>query len=144
MFTRLIVLAALALALSANIVSAQFPGVAQDLLARGRMDYAQPVDGPADVYIGSIRMEPGGRYGGWHTHPGPVLVIVTAGELAVYGPDNCRTVYTAGSAYIAEPDTLYDLRNETAEFVDLYFAGIVRAGEPATVLAGAPAVDCAP
>jgi len=134
--------AALAIAFSVGIVSAQFPGVTQEVLGRGRLDFSDVLGGPADVYVGSIRMDPGSTYGGWHTHPGVVWVVVNAGELSVYGPDGCRAAYGAGSAYVAEPDTLYDLRNETASTVELAFAGVIRAGQPATSLAEAPTAKC--
>ena len=115
------------------------PGVTQEVLARGTVEYAAAVDGPATVYIGSVELAPGSRYGDWHTHPGPVWVVVTSGELALYGPDGCRGSYPAGAAYLAEPNTLYDLRNETTEPLRLYFSGIIPAGQPPTLPASPPA-----
>jgi hypothetical protein len=138
-------LVALAVLASADTAAAQqpTPGVAQEVLARGRADEADAVNGPADVYIGSIQLLPGVSYAGWHSHPGPVWVVVTLGELAVYGPDNCRTAYAAGSAYLAQPAAAYDLRNEGSEPVVLFFSGVIPAGQPATVQAAAPATTCA-
>ena len=137
-------LAAVVLAASVSTVSGQqpTPGVAQEVLARGHADQADVVDGPADVYIGSIQLLPGASYAGWHTHPGPVWVVVTTGELAVYGPDTCKTVYAAGAAYLAEPATTYDLRNESTEPTVLFFSGVIPAGQPPTAQAAAPATSC--
>src|SRR5919204_2119877 len=104
------------------------PGVAQEVLGRGRAEQAEAVGGPADVYVGSIQLLPGASYAGWHTHPGPVWVIVSVGKLAVYGPDSCRTAYPAGSAYLAQPDTAYDLRNEGVSPTVLFFSGVIPAG----------------
>jgi hypothetical protein len=135
-------LAALLLAASVGTAAGQqqsTPGVAQEVLARGHTDQADVVDGPADVYIGSVQLLPGASYAGWHTHPGPVWVVVSTGELAVYGPDTCRTVYAAGSAYLAEPATAYDLRNESSAPTLLFFSGVIPAGQPPTVQAAAPA-----
>lgn len=140
---RSVALGVVAVALLLDTAHAQFPGVTQDVTARGRVDYTDAVGGPADVYVGWIRMDPGSTYGGWHTHPGPVWVALTAGELAVYGPDACRTLYLAGDAYIAEANTLYDLRNESSEPVELWFAGIIPAGQPPTVLGDGPQETCA-
>jgi quercetin dioxygenase-like cupin family protein len=42
--------------------------------------------GPRDMLVTSITVEPGGSFG-WHTHPGPVLVAVSKGTLAVYQAD---------------------------------------------------------
>ena len=118
------------------------PPVAQELLARGHTDQADEVGGPADVYIGSIQLLPGASYAGWHTHPGPVWVVVNTGELTVYGPDNCPTVYAAGSAYLAQPDTIYDLRNEGSDPTLLFFSGVIPAGQPPTAPASAPTTTC--
>ncbi len=135
--------AVFALVVTTTTVSAQqTPGVAQEVLARGRADQAAAVDGPADVYIGSIQLLPGVSYAGWHSHPGPVWVVVTVGDLAVYGPDNCRTAYTAGSAYLAETATPYDLRNEGTEPTVLFFSGVIPAGQPPTIQAAAPTAVC--
>lgn len=47
-----------------------------------------------------ITVQPGARFP-WHTHPGPVLVAVTAGELTyVYADDCVQRPYPAGSAFV--------------------------------------------
>jgi hypothetical protein len=69
-------------------------------------------------------------------------VVVNAGELAVYGPDGCRTVQPAGTAYLAEADTAYDLRNESSQPTVLLFSGVIPAGQPPTVQAPAPSATC--
>lgn len=142
MYARFLALGFLGLVLSSGVVRAQPMGVSQELIGWGRTDYAAAVGGPADVYVGRITMEPGSSYGGWHTHPGAVWVVITAGELAVYGPDACRTVYREGMAYLAEPDALYDLRNETMGPVELAYAGVIRSGEAGTIPAEAPMATC--
>lgn len=140
---RLPLLAAVGSLLISGIAHAQLPGVDQEVIARGTVEYAPEVDGPADIYVGTIRMEPGARYGRWHIHPGQVWVVVTSGELAVYGPDGCRQVYQARMAYLAEADVLYDLRNESDAPLALAFSGIIRAGEPATVFVDELDTECA-
>lgn len=143
MLMRFVALVLLAIGVSLGIAHAQIPGVAQELIARGRTDHSDEVGGPADVSVASIKMEPGSRYGDWHTHPGPVWVIVTAGALAVYGPDNCRTEYRAGSAYLAQADTAYDIRNESDSETDLIVSGVTRVGEAGTQPTSPPATACA-
>ena len=125
-----------------GVAHAQMPGVAQALIARGQTPYAAEVIGPADVIVGSIMMDPGSRYGDWHTHPGPVWLVVKSGELAVYGPDGCRSLQPAGSAFATGPDAPYDLRNEGTTPVELVFSGIVRAGENPTVSISDPGLQC--
>src|SRR5215471_2591312 len=39
--------------------------------------------GPTDVYLLENKIAPGGTYG-WHSHPGPSIVVVQSGELALY------------------------------------------------------------
>ncbi|HEY0528935.1 MAG TPA: hypothetical protein VGD02_08900 [Gemmatimonadaceae bacterium] len=73
-----------------------------------------------DIAVGSVVAAPGGS-SGWHSHPGPVLVIVKTGAITFYragghsgqgfddaadngnGPSCTRTVYPAGSAFVEVP-----------------------------------------
>lgn len=51
---------------------------------------------------------------GWHSHPGPLLITVTAGAVTVYNaedPTCTPRVFTAGQGFI-EPETVHILRNE--------------------------------
>ena len=43
--------------------------------------------GSSDMYVQSNVWAPGGS-SGWHTHPGPSLITVTAGEVTVYDGDD--------------------------------------------------------
>jgi quercetin dioxygenase-like cupin family protein len=143
---RLALIATLGLWLTtAGGVAAQAtnPGVTTQIAAQGDLDYSDSVGGPATVYIGTIDMEPGTSYAGWHTHPGPIWVVVTNGELALYGPDGCRTSYAPGTAYLGEPQTLYELRNETDQPLQLSFAGVIPTGQRPTIPARAPSASCA-
>jgi quercetin dioxygenase-like cupin family protein len=59
------------------------------------------VKGDSDVYIVQNTF-PVGAHTGWHTHPGPSLVTVTAGTITAYEADapNCTpTVYHAGESF---------------------------------------------
>lgn len=137
-----ILVAGIGLVISTGVGHAQLPGVTQEVTAEGTLDYTDLTGGPADVYMGTIRIDVGARYGGWHTHPGPVLVVVTSGDLALYGPDGCRVVYPTGTAYVAQPEALYDLRNEGVAPVVLAFTGVIPADQPPTVFADGPAGAC--
>ena len=71
--------------------------------------------GVSDVYVTRNAIDPGGQ-SGWHTHPGPSLIIVTLGEIAAYEGDDptCTpTVYTVGMGFV-DPggDHVHVLRNE--------------------------------
>ena len=72
---------------------------------------------PSDVYIVNNTVAPGG-YSGWHTHPGPSVVLVKSGTATVYDGDdpNCLPVrYPAGTGFIdAGGGHVHMVRNESA------------------------------
>ena len=75
-----------------------------------------------DIAVSNVVVAPGGT-SGWHTHPGPVFVVVKTGTITFYragkhsgldadeenpnnaahGPTCSRTVYPAGSAFVEVP-----------------------------------------
>lgn len=58
--------------------------------------------GLSDVHVTTNVVVPGGQ-SGWHTHPGPSIVVVKAGTATVYDGDDptCTPhVYEAGSAFV--------------------------------------------
>jgi quercetin dioxygenase-like cupin family protein len=72
--------------------------------------------GQSDVYVVDNRFAPGGT-AGWHSHPGPSLILVVSGTVTNYlGDDpNCTPhTYTAGDGFI-DPGSghMHLLRNET-------------------------------
>ena len=83
--------------------------------------------GVSDVYVTGNTIAPGGQ-SGWHTHPGPSLIIVTVGEVTAYAGDDptCTpTRYRAGEGFV-DPGGghVHLLRNETgapAETVAVQF-----------------------
>lgn len=53
-----------------------------------------------NVVVARMTWEPGGSTG-WHTHPGPVIVSVTEGELDLTNAPDCTThTYAAGEAFV--------------------------------------------
>ncbi len=62
---------------------------------------------PSDINVNSSSLAAGGTTG-WHTHSGPVMVVVTSGAFTMYhgnDPDCSPTVYPAGTAFIEEGGT---------------------------------------
>src|SRR5688572_24085199 len=57
--------------------------------------------GLSDARVVHFKVAPGG-YFGWHTHPGPVFVMITAGTLTLYHADDPTTGvdYYAGSGFV--------------------------------------------
>lgn len=63
------------------------------------------------------RIVPGGHTG-WHSHPGPVFVMVNSGRMTKYeAADGTRAVYPAGTGFVEPGGEAHLARNE--ENVDL-------------------------
>jgi quercetin dioxygenase-like cupin family protein len=72
--------------------------------------------GLSDLYVTRNTIAPGGQ-SGWHTHPGPSLIIVAVGEITAYDADDpscAPTRYRAGEGFV-DPGGghVHLLRNET-------------------------------
>ena len=106
-----------------------------------RAGFADPVDikfkiGPGDqevIHVSNAQdtvmqqvvIAPGG-YTGWHSHPGPVVVLVKAGTLTFYAGDDptCTgRTYTAGQSFIDRGQGHVHIgRNEGSENLELWSA----------------------
>lgn len=63
---------------------------------------------------------PAGASTGWHVHPGPTFVIVTAGTLTRYegsDPTCTGTRYSANTGFVEAPGDAHIARNEGTETV---------------------------
>jgi quercetin dioxygenase-like cupin family protein len=84
--------------------AAHFPSGLLNLMCRSNLPdwlLMTRVRGDSDVYV-TQHTFPVGAHTGWHTHPGPSLITVVAGELTVYESDspNCTpTVYHTGESF---------------------------------------------
>ena len=135
---RLFGVTATVLVLAVALVPA---GATAQEIARGQVDYAEVVGGPTDVIMVLGRLEPGASQG-WHTHPGPVWVVVTQGEVSMYGHDGCRRAYGPGTAFLEPPNRLVDLRNEGSQPAEFAVTQIVLSGVPARVNVDTPTPVC--
>ena len=60
------------------------------------------VNDPSDVVMARITIQPNSALP-WHTHPGPAIVSVAAGELTIVDGDGCAVrPYGAGTAFMDE------------------------------------------
>jgi hypothetical protein len=91
-------------------------------------------DGATDVHIVENIIAPGGTFG-WHSHPGPSLVIVKAGTLSVYHSADCTTpedfgpASPLGSTFVDQGNDLHMVRNNsTTDVADVYVVSFVPAG----------------
>ena len=80
----------------------------------------------SDVYVTRNSIAIGG-HSGWHSHPGPSLITVTAGEITAYDSTDplCSPKrYSAGQGFVDDGDHAHILRNESgapAETVAVQF-----------------------
>jgi quercetin dioxygenase-like cupin family protein len=96
--------------------------------------------GVSDVYVTRNAIDPGGQ-SGWHTHPGPSLIIVTVGEITAYDGDDPTCTpkrYRAGEGFVDDGDGhVHLLRNETSAPAETVAVQFLRQG--ATRRIGTPA-----
>ena len=86
--------------------------------------------GASDVHILQNRIAPGGTFG-WHSHPGPSIVVVKSGALTLYHADDpsCTPhVVTAGSGFVDHGGAVHVVRNEGSVEAVVYVTSIIPHG----------------
>jgi quercetin dioxygenase-like cupin family protein len=86
--------------------------------------------GATDVHILENRIVPGGTFG-WHSHPGPSIVVVKSGVLTLYhGDDPTCTPHlvAAGSGFIDDGGDVHVVRNEGTVDAVVYVTSLVPKG----------------
>jgi hypothetical protein len=89
--------------------------------------------GATDVHVLENVIAPGGSFG-WHSHPGPSLVIVKSGTLSVYHAPACTAEAFGpgsanGSTFVDQGHDLHIVRNNsTTDVADVYVVSFVPAG----------------
>jgi quercetin dioxygenase-like cupin family protein len=86
--------------------------------------------GESDLHVLENRIAPGGTFG-WHSHPGPSLVIVKTGALTLYRGDDpsCTPhVVEAGSGFVDEGGDVHLVRNEGSIETVVYVTSLVPRG----------------
>jgi quercetin dioxygenase-like cupin family protein len=76
---------------------------------------------------------------GWHEHPGPGFVQVTAGELTMFDADCSKRTISKGRAVIDRPGKLLLARNDGEEETFLYFTFLLPRGAEVSTPQKAPA-----
>ena len=86
--------------------------------------------GATDVHILENRIVPGGTFG-WHSHPGPSIVVVKSGALTLYRGDDptCTPhVVPAGSGFVDDGGDVHVVRNEGSVDAVVYVTSLVPKG----------------
>ncbi|HSE31049.1 MAG TPA: hypothetical protein VLA93_05695 [Pyrinomonadaceae bacterium] len=81
------------------------------------------VNNAGDVVMQKIVIAPGGHTG-WHSHPGPVVVLIGSGEMSFYDSEDptCTVrTYSAGQAFVdSGQGHIHIARNEGSVSLELY------------------------
>ena len=132
------------LAFVGNVFATTPSGVTTTVFAMGQFDEIDAMTlssswqarigtkGESDLYVLENRVVPGGSFG-WHSHPGPSLVIVKTGALTFYrgdDPDCTPQVFEAGSGFVDEGGDVHNARNEGSIDTVVYVTRLVPQGAP--------------
>ena len=97
--------------------------------------------GPSDVLQTLLVFQPGADTG-WHTHPGPVVVVVKSGALTEVHSNGCITVHPAGSAFFETKGEVHNAINQTAGVAEVYATFLSPAGAQPLIPASDPGGVC--
>jgi quercetin dioxygenase-like cupin family protein len=84
---------------------------------------------PVDIVVQDISYDAGAS-GGWHTHPGFVIVIIRTGHLTFYHADCTFDVLGPGSTLLETGDEPINARNETTSPATLTVTSVVPHAAP--------------
>jgi quercetin dioxygenase-like cupin family protein len=121
------VFAGVVLAMAATALATMGSGVTSTTIAQGNVDDLEAkvktgawkldldTKGPSTLAVSENRVVPGGHFG-WHSHPGPSLVIVKSGTSTFYRGDDPSCTgepHPAGTAYVDPGGVVHTARNES-------------------------------
>ncbi len=84
-----------------------------------------------------FHIAPGGHTG-WHSHPGPVFVMIKAGTMTLEQSDGSIAVYPAGTGFVEDVSRVHIARNEGDVDLELDAFILIPLGAPPRVDEPAP------
>ena len=141
-----------ALAVAATALATPASGVTSTAIAQGILDpitiktkigdWESEIEtkGQSDLVVVENRVEPGGHFG-WHSHPGPSLVIVKSGTSTFYRGDDPTCTgqdHPTGSAYVDPGGVVHTARNEGSVELVLLVIRMLPPGTQARINAPRP------
>ncbi|HEV7389322.1 MAG TPA: cupin domain-containing protein [Gemmatimonadaceae bacterium] len=94
----------------------------------------------SDILVTNLAIAAGG-HSGWHSHPGPVLVVVKTGAITLYhenDPSCTGQRYTAGTVFVEEGGVVHIARNEGTVDETMVASSFLPAGAPGRIDEAAP------
>lgn len=141
---RFVVAFGLLVAVVATGVALATPGhgFVGEVVARGTVDEPISINTrhAQDAIVQSINVVPGGT-SGWHSHPGPTIVVVKSGTLVLTDAQCRSTTYAAGSAFFQPGGEVHFAANpSTTEQTVLWASYVLPVG--AAIRTDAPNPGC--
>jgi quercetin dioxygenase-like cupin family protein len=97
--------------------------------------------GATNVLQAELIFQPGATTG-WHTHPGPVVVVIKSDALTEISSEGCRIVHAAGTAFFEPPNEVHNVVNEGAIVTDVYATFLSPTGSQPLIPASNPGRVC--
>lgn len=131
-----------ALLIAASALATMGSGLTSTTIAQGNVDDIDvklktgdwklhlDTKGASTLAVSENRVAPGGHFG-WHSHPGPSLVIVKSGTSTFYSgddPDCTPHRYPAGTAYVDPGGAVHIARNEGLDDLVVVVMRLIPAG----------------
>src|SRR6059058_1223049 len=111
--------------------------VTQMRLAQGTIAFSELFNGPAEVTVTKITLQPGDVIP-WHYHPGKVYVVVQSGTITEDSGCGGSEVFTAGQAFEEPIPRVHQVRNTGTEAAVLFGTLISLPGQPLAINTGGP------
>lgn len=98
------------------------------------------IKGSTDVRTVKYTVAPGGTFG-WHSHPGPTIVVIKQGTLTYLDSETCEsTHYPPGTAFVDDGNHTHNAFNHGAVELVFYATHLMPTGMPTRI--DEPAADC--
>jgi quercetin dioxygenase-like cupin family protein len=97
-----------------NITTIVAHGTIADTFKYNLGDIKVQSKGPVDIFVADVSF-PALASAGWHSHPGPVFVVVKTGTLSVWDTSCAKHTYGPGSSFFEPgPESSLLVKNESA------------------------------
>jgi quercetin dioxygenase-like cupin family protein len=106
-------------------------------LAQGTIPFSELFNGPADVVMNQITMQPGDVIA-WHYHPGRAYVIVKSGTITEDEGCGGSEVFSAGQAFEEPIPRVHQVRNTGTVPAELFTINLRESGQPGAIQTGGP------
>lgn len=121
-----------------NITTALVRGTLADKVQYNLGDIKVQTKGPVDIVVAEVSF-PALASAGWHSHPGPIFVVIRTGTLSIWDETCVKRTYSAGDSFFeAGPKANMLVKNESptteatvvATFIVPVGTTALRIGEP--------------